>query len=259
MKLYDTHAHLQDSVFDDDREEVIIRAKGALSGVVIPSYDIPSSKRALSFSEDTFFKITIGIHPHYASDNKDLSSLEDLIDYADGIGEIGLDYYRNISSPEDQKEVFYNQLLIAKQHNKFIIIHEREAFQDLWDIIQGIKPEQPVIFHCFSHDEEEIEKILKVENYIPAFCGNITYKKAENLRRAFKLAFDARKFFLETDSPWLSPIPLRGKRNEPRNVFYIYEYTSHLLNVKMETISHITSQWWDFIFGGDNGARKKNI
>ncbi len=259
MKLYDTHAHLQDDVFEKDRAEVIKRAKGALSGVVIPSYDIPSSERALSFFEDPFFKVTVGVHPHYASEHKDISFLESMYKEAHGIGEIGLDYYRNISPPDDQKEVLYNQLLFATQHKKFIIIHEREAFDDLWDIIQGVKPDVPVIFHCFSHDEEEIEKILKVDNYIPAFCGNLTYKKADNLRRALKVAYRYEKFFLETDSPWLSPVPLRGKRNEPRNVFYIYEFASKFLETDMEKISHITAKWWEFIFGGDNGAKKEKL
>ncbi len=252
MQLYDTHAHLQDEVFNEDREDVIKRAKGALSGVIIPSYDRESSERALSFVEDPFFKITVGIHPHYAKDyHGDVSFVQDLSEEADGIGEIGLDYYRNISDPEIQKDVFYDQLLIAKEVGKFIIIHEREAFADLWDVIRGVKPDVPVIFHCFSHDIEEIEKILKVDNYIPAFCGNLTYKKADNLRRALEVAYKHEKFFIETDSPWLSPVPLRGKRNEPRNAVVIYEYASNYLGTSVETISHITKRWWDYIFGGD--------
>ena len=259
MKLYDTHAHLQDDIFNDDRAEVIKRAKSALSGIVIPSYDRESSERALAFLEDPFFKVTVGVHPHYAAEHKDLSFLDALYEKAHGIGEIGLDYYRNISPKKDQKDVFYNQLLFAVEHKKFIIIHEREAFDDLWDIIQGVRPQVPVIFHCFSHGEEEIEKILKVDNYIPAFCGNLTYKKADNLRKALKIAYRYSKFFLETDSPWLSPIPLRGKRNEPRNVFYIYEFASKFLGIGMDKISQITTRWWEFIFGGDSSARQENL
>ncbi|MEO2151054.1 MAG: TatD family hydrolase, partial [Thermococcus sp.] len=182
MNLYDTHAHLQSRDYDKDRNEVIRRTKAVLSGVLMPGYDIDSSRRALTLRDD-FFKVAVGIHPHYAADFKDrLDEVRALASSADAVGEIGLDYYRNLSPRDVQKEVFYNQLLIATELKKPIVIHEREAFEDVWDIITGVSPDVPVIFHCFSHGAEEIKKVLSVENFIPAFCGNLTYKKADNLR-----------------------------------------------------------------------------
>lgn len=248
--MYDTHAHLQDPIYESDRNEIVKRAKSLLNGVIIPSYDRMSSRNALSlFAKDSFFKVTVGVHPHYADTCKDLSFVEEMGSIADGIGEIGLDYYRNLSPKEIQKKVFYEQLLIAKELKKFIIIHERDSFSDVWDIINAVKPEIPVVFHCFSHGEDEIKKVLAVENYIPAFCGNITYNKSDNTRRALQVAYRSGKFLFETDSPWLSPIPLRGKRNEPRNVFYIYEFASKFLQVAIDVLSEITSKYWGAIFG----------
>ena len=250
MTMYDTHAHLQDPIYESDRDEIVKRAKSLLSGVIIPSYDRISSRNALSlFANDSFFKVTVGVHPHYAESCKDLTFVEEMGNISNGIGEIGLDYYRNLSPREIQKKVFYEQLLIAKDLKKFIIIHERDAFSDVWDIINAVKPETPVIFHCFSHGAEEIKKILSVDNYIPAFCGNITYNRSENIRRALEVAYQSGKLLFETDSPWLSPVPLRGKRNEPRNVFYIYEFSSRFLQVGIDVLSNITSKYWGAILG----------
>ncbi|WP_018963348.1 TatD family hydrolase [Coprothermobacter platensis] len=231
----DSHTHLQDDAFDDDRDEVLKKVRSSLVSFLWVGYDIESSKKALELRNESE-PVAVGVHPHDATGSVDeLKKWEYLYQQADAVGEIGLDTVRSQTKPDDQLLWFKRQLEIALYYNKPVIIHEREAFDAVMDVFNTYRINVPVIFHCFSHGSKEVLQVLKKDFFI-SFTANITYPKSDDIRAALSVV-PLDHLLLETDSPYLPPQIIRGKRNDPTFVVEVYKKTCELRGIDMEYLS----------------------
>ncbi len=259
----DTHAHLFYENFDDDVDEVIQRAIDAgVEYMIIPGTDLPTSRQALELARkyDNIFA-TAGIHPH---DSAKLEKgwekeLEKLLDEPKvvAVGEIGLDYYYDFSPAETQIEVFRKQLDIAVARNLPVVIHNRDSSEDLMKIIREYKDTRlKAQFHCFAGDEQEARELISYGHLI-SFTGNITFKSRDKLREIVS-SIDVENLMLETDSPFMTPVPHRGKRNEPAHVALVAKQLSEIYHLSVEDIARTTSYNVFRLFGiGSNPELKK--
>ena len=242
----DTHAHLFFENFKDDLDEVINRAKeNNVDYIVVPATDLATAREAISLSEKyENIYATVGIHPHDTKDwNETLvAEIEKLAKHPKvvAIGEIGLDYYYDFSPKDQQIKAFKSQLDLAVKLQLPVVIHNRDSDEDMMDIVQsycgsGLKAQ----FHCFNGSLEDALEFLKMNHFI-SFTGNITFKKSTELRATLK-QIDLNHLMLETDSPFMTPIPYRGKRNEPANVGIIAKHISEIHNISIEEVGKITS------------------
>lgn len=249
--LVDTHAHLDFPDFDNDRNEVIERLTAQDMAVVNVGSDFQASKRAFDLSKNypNIFS-ALGFHPHDASDfskdfieaYREMAKSEKVV----AIGEIGLDYYRNLSPKEKQKEVFLQMLGFAKENKLPVVIHSREADDEVYQILKSEMPLRGVV-HCFSSTREYLDKIINLGFYV-SFTANITYKKADNLRELAKVVAKER-LLLETDCPFLAPQEFRGQRNEPIYLKSLAECLSKLRNEPFDEIAQYTTQNAKDLFG----------
>jgi len=243
--LIDTHCHLDFPAFDADRALVIQRAReeGIAYFIDIGStLDSSVSACALAQKYPEVYA-SVGVHPHDA-DSFDLKAKAKLKELAQqgkivAIGETGLDYYRNLSNPENQKQAFIQQIEIAKDLKLPLVIHCRQAEKDLLQILKSAFPLQAVV-HCFSGDEDFLQECLDSGFFISFTC-NITYKKAQGLREMVKLT-PLDRIMLETDAPYLSPENFRGQRNEPLQIKLLANQISQIKGVSFECIAELTTQ-----------------
>ncbi|MBI5213537.1 MAG: YchF/TatD family DNA exonuclease [Nitrospirae bacterium] len=256
--MIDTHCHLEMKPFDDDREEVIKRAKEAgLEAVITIGSDFNGCKGAVELAEKyDFVYATVGIHPHDAKDfNEDV--FNQLKAWAKGeglkakgkvvaIGETGIDYHYDHSPRDVQKEIFIKQLGYAVESDMPAIIHSREAKEDTLKILKESRVSKGVL-HCFSGDMETAEKAMEMGLYI-SFAGTITFKKALQIQEIAKVIPD-EYLLIETDAPYLAPEPFRGKRNEPAFVKHTAEFIAKLRGVSLEDIDRITTLNAKRLFG----------
>lgn len=253
MIFVDSHCHIDGEQFEADREEVISRAyeAGVKTMLVVGTGDateFDNFERVVKLAEsnDNIY-CSIGVHPH---DAKTLGKAEEerLINLAKsskkviGWGEIGLDYYYDHSPRDVQREVFIRQIRIAKELNLPIIIHSRDADDETVEILQNecSYPEfRGGIMHCFGGTPSMAEKILQLK-FMISFAGNVTFKKAENLRDSAKIV-PLDRLLIETDCPYLTPIPFRGKRNEPMYVVETAKFLADFYGVELEALAHKTT------------------
>lgn len=244
--LFDTHAHLDDPRFDDDRDEVIRRAREAgVSLILNVGFNQKSIERTLALAEKyELIYAAVGWHPHEAKtwDPEALDRIETLArehPKVVAVGETGLDYYRDHSPRPVQAEVFRQQIALAKRVNKPLIIHNREADEDLLRILEEEgAAEVGVIMHCFSGDKALARRCLDLGCYL-SFGGPITFKNGDVQREvASYVPLDC--LLIETDAPYLAPHPLRGRRNEPAYVRYVAEQLAELKGLSLEEIGQIT-------------------
>lgn len=243
--LFDSHAHLDASQFDHDRELVIKRARlNGVTYILNPGADFESSVRAVELAEaHDFIYAGVGIHPHDA-ETVDVSMLELIEQMAKkervkAIGEIGLDYYRDLSPRSIQKEVFIEQIRIAKRLDLPIIIHDRDANADVLQILKEEKAfTTGVLMHCFSGSHELATQYVKLGAMI-SIAGPVTYKNARKTVEVVE-TIPLDRLFIETDSPYLSPEPMRGKRNEPMFVRHTCERIANIKNISYETVAETT-------------------
>jgi len=269
-KLVDTHCHLTMKAFNKDREQVIERAKQAgVNKIVVPGLDLPSSEKAVSLAKDNpSLYVAVGLHPHNAS-SWNAESRENLISLAKSkqvvaIGEIGLDYYRNLSPKDVQLKVFQYQLEIATELDLPVIIHNREASNDICEILtKWSKSRNPSsretlgVMHAFSADMATASRVIDA-GFLLGIAGPITYKNASNLRDiTVKIPF--RSLLVETDAPYLTPHPHRGKRNEPANVVFVAQHLANLLEQYYKFTTRITSENAAGLFGWDNGTNNNTL
>jgi len=244
MNLFDTHSHLNGPEFNNDLEEVIDRAReSGVKKIVVVGYDLSSSIQAIELAHkfpDIIFA-TVGFHPHDADDfnTKILKDMEELAkdEKVVAIGETGLDFYKLYSKKESQKEAFTAQLHLANKLGLPVILHVRKAFRDVFEILNKIQPLKGGIFHCFSGGENEAKRALK-EGFFVSFSGSITFGSAK-LEAALK-TLSHNRILLETDAPYLSPHPLRGRRNEPSFLRYIALKISEILGLEGESLAQMT-------------------
>ncbi|HAK89270.1 MAG TPA: radical SAM protein [Nitrospiraceae bacterium] len=249
--MIDTHCHLEMRPFDDDREDVIKRAKENLEAVITIGSDFEGSKGAVALAEKyDFVYASVGIHPHDAKDFND-NIFNQIKAWAKNpkvvaIGETGLDYHYDHSPRDVQKEIFIKQLGYAVESGMPAIIHSREAKEDTLKILKESRVSKGVL-HCFSGDMETAEKAMEMGLYI-SFAGTITFKKALQIQEIAKVIPD-EYLLIETDAPYLAPEPFRGKRNEPAFVKHTAEFIAKLRGVSLEDIDRITTLNAKRLFG----------
>jgi len=261
--MIDSHAHLTWHTYKGRVGEVLQRAREAgVSGVIDLGTDVASSMRARENAhawEGVWF--AAGIHPSDSgeAERNDRDKIEELLsdEMCIALGEIGLDYYRDYSDPVTQEKWFRVQLRLAIEKNMPVVIHDRKASKRILEVLtdegfDGIKGPGGV-FHCFAGDEEMAEEVLNRGFYV-SFTGNITFKKSD--RPPIVEAVPIERILLETDSPFLAPVPRRGKENEPTYLPYIAGEVAKIKNMRFEEVVKITRENTIKLFGlpGFNGG-----
>lgn len=246
---FDTHAHYDDRAFDEDREALLQGlGEGAVKLIIDPGCDAPSSRRALELAERfPFVYAAVGLHPEEL-DKYSPESFEEICSMARhprcvAIGEIGLDYYWDASHKEEQKALFRRQIELALELDKPVIVHDREAHGDCLEIVRDY-PGLRGVFHCYSGSAEMAKELLKLGWYL-GFDGPVTYKNARKALEVLELC-PMDRMLMETDSPYLSPVPMRGKRNDSSNLKYVAEKIAQVKGISPEQAAAITL---------DNGCR----
>jgi TatD DNase family protein len=245
----DSHAHLLKREYGNHLKSVIKDSEKTLFAVNNIAYDMESSREVVSISQNSSLLGSVGIHP-YDVFPLDKSSEEELAALAShkkiiAIGEIGLDYFRNITDFSLQKKIFEKQIIIAKSLNMPFIVHSRNAFNDTISIIKSAGYLNGV-FHSFDYSPKEAEQVIDLGMYI-SFSGMLTFKKREDLREAAKIV-PINKVMLETDSPYLAPVPERGKKNLPVFVKYIYAEFGNLRSISQDELQYIIVKNFKNIF-----------
>ena len=242
--IFDSHAHYTDKAFNDDRENMLgsLRESG-ICGVINCGADIESSVFSVELANKfDYIYAACGIHPeeadkipeNYIEILKNLAKNEKCV----AIGEIGLDYYWRQDNKEKQKELFEKQILLSKELDLPIIVHDREAHGDTLEILKKHKPKG--VLHCFSGSPETAEEILKLGMYV-GLGGALTFK---NARKAVEVAqmLPLDRLLLETDCPYMAPVPFRGKRNYSGYIPYIAEKIAEIKGIDPQTVLDITSE-----------------
>ena len=244
--LIDTHAHLQMRDYDADRKEVIARAIEAdVKCIINASFDLPSSQQAVKLAEENEnIYAAVGVHPHDARtfDGKVLDALLELAEHPKvvAIGEIGLDYYRNLSPRPVQKTVFEMQIDLAREAGLPVIIHNRDAHEDILEILRRHPGQFRGVMHCFSGDQQFADNCIQMGLCV-SFAGPVTYPNARQLREVVA-HIQMDKFFLETDCPYLAPQFKRGKRNEPSYMKAVARKVAEIRHITLPEIARITTE-----------------
>ncbi|RIW29880.1 TatD family deoxyribonuclease [Bacillus salacetis] len=252
--LFDTHVHLNAEQFDEDLEEVIGRAQDeGVRNMVVVGFDRPTINKAMELVERyDFLYAAIGWHPVDAIDmtDDDLKWIEELSAHQKvvAIGETGLDYHWDKSPKDVQQEAFRKQIRLAKKVKLPIVIHNREATQDIIDILQEEDAKEVGgIMHCFSGSPETARVCLEM-NFLISLGGPVTFKNAKKPKEvAEEVPLD--KLLIETDCPYLAPHPYRGKRNEPSYVKLVAEQIAELKGITLDEVAQSTTQNAKKIFG----------
>ena len=244
--LFDTHAHLDDRAFDCDREELLagLAARGT-SMVMNPGCSLDSSKNAVALANRyPWIYAAVGSHPDVADEvnEKVLEQYRLLVAQnpkVKAIGEIGIDYHYEDIPRELQLKAFRMQMELAKELNLPVIVHEREAHEDGMKVVKEF-PEVKGVFHCYSGSAEMARQLVNLGWYI-GFTGVLTFK---NARKAIETAesIPLERIVLETDCPYMAPVPHRGKRNDPGYLCYMAQKLAEIRGVSLEEIQHITTE-----------------
>ena len=250
----DTHAHLFFPNFNGELDQVLERAKTAgVSKIIVPGTDLATSALAVELA-DKYEEIyaAVGIHPHDTKEWKDelINEIRNLAAHKKviAIGEIGLDYYYDFSPKKIQINAFEKQIELAVELKKPIIVHNRESNDDIMEIIRSYKGSGlRAQFHCFAGSVEDARELVEMGHFI-SFPGNITFKKMDSLRKVLS-AVSIENLLLETDSPFMTPEPYRGKRNEPAHVSLVAEKVAEVHNITIEEVAKRTNANAHKLFG----------
>jgi TatD DNase family protein len=245
--VIDTHCHVHDRKFDDDRDDVLARARAAgVNAMLTVGEDIADSQRAIAIAQRHGLAAAVGIHPHEAKDAPvDVAAaLRPLLD-APGvvaIGETGLDYYYDHSPREAQRSVLRAQLRLARETAFPVVFHQRDAFDDFISILRDEwRADMRGVVHCFTGTHAEARTLVDEFGLVLGIGGVLTFPNAAGLREAVR-AVGASKLALETDCPYLAPVPMRGKRNEPSFVTHTAAKLSEVLGLPLDELIETTDQ-----------------
>jgi len=248
MFLTDTHTHLDFPEFDGDRERIIERALAAeVRAMINVGTDLASSQAAVALAE-AYPQVyaAVGVHPHDARTmtGEMLEELSALAKHPKvvAVGEIGLDFYRDLSPRDQQRQVFEQQLALAREIGKPVIIHDREAHKEVMAILRRWAEgcQQPVgVLHCFSGDLAMAQEAIELGFYV-SIAGPVTFQNAQRLRELVR-QLPLEKLLIETDCPYLTPHPHRGKRNEPAYVKFVAQEVARIKGLSLEEVARLTS------------------
>ena len=254
MILIDSHAHIHDKAFDEDRDAVVgrMRAAGVLQAVTV-GCDMNDSRRAIETAHRYKVYASAGIHPHEAKDAPEdiAAAFAPLLtdERVVAIGETGLDYYYDHSPRTVQQQVLRAQLALARDHDKPVIFHHRDAFDDFVAILrEEWRPQMRGVLHCFTGDTVQAKTYAEEFDLLLGIGGIITFKTAEPIREAVR-AVGIDRLLIETDCPYLAPVPHRGQRNEPAFVQITAQKIAELLDLSVEEVSTRTSENTRALFG----------
>jgi TatD DNase family protein len=246
--MIDTHSHTYLSEFDSDRSDVISRSKKAgVEKIILPNIDLESFDQLISTyqSEPDYFVILNGLHPTSVNANfkKELNTLLNRFDAHDfkGIGEIGIDLYWDKTFLTEQKEAFRTQIDFAIQHNIPFVIHARDSFPEIFNVLKEFAPGKlHGVFHSFSGGTDEISQINKLGDFYFGINGIVTFKNSD-LRKVLN-DIGLNRILLETDAPYLTPAPYRGKRNESSYLYYICKHIAEHTGHDFQKADEITTR-----------------
>ncbi len=246
MNFIDSHTHLYLEQFDEDRDEMMDRAlKNGVNKVLLPNIDSSTLQPMFEMCEkfEEAYPM-VGLHPGNVKENwkEELAELEKHIDKKEviAIGEIGMDLFWDKTFVEEQKQAFRIQIEWAKSRKLPIVIHAREAFDPIFEILDDVMDENlSGVFHCFTGTIEQADKILTYPNFMMGIGGVVTYKKAAMHEVLDKVPLD--KLILETDAPYLSPVPYRGKRNESSYLVHSAEKLAEIHQVSLQHLAEVTT------------------
>lgn len=262
MEFFDSHAHLDDERFDEDRKEIIREIKKAgITKFVSAGYSLEGSQKGVELSKKyDYIYTTCGISPNDIPQTeeelwKDIEKIRLLVEQniedkkIVAIGEIGLDYHweKDEERRELQRKAFIKQIEMANIFNLPIVIHTREAVMDTIEILKKHKVNKTGVFHCCPLNRELVKEALKLGFYI-SFAGPVTFKNSKNANEIIEMVPND-KMLIETDSPYLAPEPVRGTRNDPRNVRHIAQKIAEVKEIPLEEIAKITYENTSRIFG----------
>lgn len=274
MKIVDTHTHLDGEEFDEDRSEVMMRAKEAGVGMVfLPAIDVKTSEAVLKLSQEYpgYAYPMIGLHPEEvkADWKEQLKKIEAILDEhltaVDGlngikyksdyiaIGEIGLDFYWSREFEKEQLEAFEKQVEWSCETGLPLMIHCRKAQNEMLHILRKWKNNLPGgVFHCFTGNQQEAKELLEYDNFVLGIGGVSTFKSS-HLREDLPAAVPLERIVLETDSPYMAPVPYRGKRNESAFVVQVMKTLATAYGVSEEEVAKVTNQNVERVFGVKTG------
>ena len=250
MEFFDSHSHYNDEKFNEDREKIIKDTfESGITKFVCAGYNIPSSLFSLELSKKYEYIYSIcGISPNDIpqSEQELWKSIDEIIQIVKeknskklvAIGEIGLDYYWNKENSDLQKQAFIKQIELANEMKLPIVIHSRDASVDTIDIIRNHRVKKAGIFHCCQLNQELVRQALELGYYI-SFAGPITFKNSKNAPDVVKM-LPLDRILIETDSPYLSPEPNRGKKNDCRNVKYVAQKIANIKEISLEEVAKKT-------------------
>ena len=247
MLLFDTHCHLDDEKFDADREDVLRRMLQSGVGLCVSvGSDIASSRRCLDLAHKyQCVYAAVGVHPHEAKDAQKgyLNELDLMLRETKcvALGEIGLDYYYDHSPRDVQKRVLEEQMALAFRRDMPVIYHVRDAHGDMLEILHKHEGRLPRgVIHCCSASAEMVQEYLKLGLYI-SFAGPVTFKNANKLLDVAQYV-PSDRILVETDSPYLAPVPMRGRRNEPTYVQYVAQRIAELRGISAEAMAELATR-----------------
>ena len=254
MNFVDTHCHLHFPEFQPDSDQLIERAREAgVRFFINVGTDLESSRQAVAIAERfDFVYATVGIHPHDVKDAtpEDMCHLAGLAKHPKvvAIGEVGLDFFRNLSPEAIQRKILIQFFEMAKQANLPLVLHIRDAYEPMVELLKThFRSPIRAVSHCFSGTQEVMEKLVQLGLFI-SFAGPVTYKKNDALREAVK-ACPSERLLLETDAPFLAPQLHRGKRNEPAYMVETARRVADLRGISLEELAEITYQNTERLFG----------
>ncbi len=242
--IFESHAHYDNSKFDEDRDEIITKCyKDNVTKIVNIAADMPSCKTSIELAKKyDYVYATVGVHPHDVQEmtDRDIDTLRNYVlneDKVVAIGEIGLDYYYDYSDRPSQRKWFEKQLELANELDIPVVIHSRDADQECYEIIKKYRPKKAVI-HCFS-GSKELAKLYVDMGYYIGVGGVVTFKNSRKLVEVVQ-NIPLESILLETDAPYLSPEPNRGKRNDSTNIKFISRNIAKIKGVSPDTVENVT-------------------
>ena len=249
IKIFDTHAHYDDERYIDDLDAVITdNYKSGVDKIVNVGCDIESSIKSMKLAKKyAHIYASIGLHPEVMEKSqqeieREYKKLEDILknlsaqDKVLAIGEIGLDYHYTKDNKEMQKKYFMKQLELAKKYNLIVILHCRDVAEDMYNILKDFSGlDGRIVLHCFQPNEK-LARLVIERNFMIGIGGSITYKRNDNSLNIIK-SIPTKNMMLETDSPYLTPVPNRGKRNESKNIAYVIKRLAEILEIDEEILA----------------------